>query len=112
MREEGHDILSVRELGWGGKADTVLLFEATAQHRVILTHDADFGTLAIAKGEPYLGIVFLRPGHIKPEFTLQTLRLLFDKSPELPEPFLLVAQRTGDQVKVRVRSRKAGEPDS
>jgi hypothetical protein len=28
----------------------------------VLTHDADFGTLAVHRGEPLTGIVYLRPG--------------------------------------------------
>jgi hypothetical protein len=36
---------------------------------VLLTHDIDFGGVAILAVEPYIGIVYRRPGHISAEFT-------------------------------------------
>jgi len=36
----------------------------------IQTHDSDFGALAIHQGEPVIGEVNLRPGHISPRFTI------------------------------------------
>jgi predicted nuclease of predicted toxin-antitoxin system len=47
---------------------------------VIITHDKDFGTLSIVRGEPMIGIIFLRPGHIDPKFTQETLEVLFQSN--------------------------------
>ncbi|NLF09688.1 MAG: DUF5615 family PIN-like protein [Pirellulaceae bacterium] len=104
LRAEGRDVLDVRESGWSGSSDAELLRRAFASRRVILTHDRDFGALYIARLEPVYGIVYLRPGHIDPRFTLDTLRVLFSRNPELTPPFLLVAKRSGNSVTIRVRS--------
>jgi predicted nuclease of predicted toxin-antitoxin system len=110
LRETGTDIISVGELGWFGKTDAVVLDLAMEQQRVVLTHDSDFGNLAVVQGQPHAGIIFLRPGHIKPLFTLQSLRRLLELPLDLPRQFLLVAQRVGDQLKVRVRPDRTDEP--
>ena len=105
IRVLGWDVVSVREVGWTGKEDRVVLFLANEQGRVVLTHDSDFGRLAIADGEAYLGIVYLRPGHIQPELTLQTIYQLLEQPLELPTPFILVAERSLNRIKIRVRPR-------
>lgn len=74
------------------------------ENRVVLTHDSDFGRLAIANSEPMLGIVFLRPGHIEPTFTLETLEAVFREVEEIASPFILVAERVGERIKIRIRS--------
>lgn len=54
--------------------------------------------------EPVVGIVYLRPGHIDPQFTSATLQVIQSADPDLTPPFLLVAKRTGNQVMIRVRT--------
>ena len=104
LRAEGRDVQDVRESGWMGSSDAELLRRAFAGRRVVITHDRDFGALYIARLEPVFGVVYLRPGHIDPRFTLDTLRVLFSRNPELTPPFLLVAKRSGNSVTIRVRS--------
>lgn len=104
LRGNGFDILDVKESGLTGSSDTKILREAVAQHRVVLTHDGDFGRLAVASSEPIVGIVYLRPGHIEPSFTLATLATVFSLVSEVQEPFILVAERIGDRVKIRLRT--------
>lgn len=103
LRSRGFDVRDVAEEGLFGKADAVLLHRAVAEHRVVVTHDSDFGMLAIRQGEPVVGIVYLRPGHIDPKFTVGTLAAVLDIEADLPEPFLIVARRTGNDVTIRIR---------
>jgi len=70
LREEGFDVLDVIEQGWGGRDDSSLLATAHDQQRIVVTHDRDFGTLAIAESRPMTGIIYLRPGHIDPQFSI------------------------------------------
>ncbi len=67
------------------------------------THDSDFGTLAIARQQPITGIVYLRPGHIQPEFTLATLEALRQQEIHVAPPFIIVALRQQNEVRVRIR---------
>jgi predicted nuclease of predicted toxin-antitoxin system len=104
LKAQGCDVIHVRSCNLAGADDLALLQLAYSQNRVVLTHDSDFGTLSIARLEPLVGIVFLRPGHINPQFTCQTLQVLFHQELQLTPPFVVVAKRTGDEVVIRVRN--------
>jgi hypothetical protein len=49
----------------------------------VVTHDADFGTLAILQNEPLVGIVYLRPGHIDAQFTVATFQAVLPWSTQM-----------------------------
>ena len=96
-------MLDVCEMGKQGAADLDLIRDAVRQRRVIVSHDSDFGTLAIHAGEPIVGILFLRPGHIEPAFTIETVKVLLARDVALTPPFILVARRKGSTVTIRYR---------
>jgi predicted nuclease of predicted toxin-antitoxin system len=104
LRAGGFAVVDVAEAQLNGVSDALILARAVAEGRVVVSHDADFGTLAIARGSPVVGIVYLRPGHVGPEPTIDTLTRLLAADPDLKPPFLLVAKRAGDRVSIRVRS--------
>ncbi len=104
LRERGRDILTVVEAGLKGHPDIDILRAALDAGRVILTHDSDFGSLAIRQGEPWSGIVHVRPGHISPAFVLQILESVDGIGIEVAFPCLLVAARRGSDVRIRLRS--------
>jgi predicted nuclease of predicted toxin-antitoxin system len=47
----------VVEAGLIGQSDEVVLRQAHSEGRVVLTYDSDFGSLAIAQNESFMGIV-------------------------------------------------------
>jgi predicted nuclease of predicted toxin-antitoxin system len=104
LRTRGKDVRTVVDEGLRGSDDVVVLRRAHSTGRVVITHDADFGKLAIQAAEPYTGIVFLRPGHILPAFVLGALAALEASSIAVTPPFIVVVERKEDQVRVRVRS--------
>lgn len=105
LRGRGISVKDVKEEGLVGSEDVALLRLAMNESRVIVTHDSDFGTLAVAGGEPHHGIIYLRPGHIGPEFTIETLQTLFAQDLQVAPPFIIVAVRSGSQVRIRIRQR-------
>jgi predicted nuclease of predicted toxin-antitoxin system len=102
LREGGSDVQSIFEQGKFGLPDTKVLQQATETGRVVLTHDSDFGGLALM-GTQFIGIIYVRPGHIRANFTIKTLEAIRENAPDVQPPFILVAERTGDTVKIRVR---------
>jgi predicted nuclease of predicted toxin-antitoxin system len=92
LRARGLDVLDVRERGWQGRSDEELLEEAHRQGRVVLTHDGDFGTLALLGRRPVVGIVRLRPGHIHSQVTIDALERLLALDLDPSPPFLVVVQ--------------------
>ena len=103
LRDRGFDVLHVAEEGMLGTTDVDLLRRAVSEDRVVLTHDRDFGTLAILAGEPIVGIVYLRPGHIAPGFTIETIEATLREEYDLSPPLILVIRRRDGQVRIRVR---------
>ena len=60
LRVRGHDVLSVKE-SMRSEADDVILARAQAERRIVVTHDKDFGELAIRSRFPAdCGIILLR----------------------------------------------------
>ncbi len=60
LRARGIDALSVQEAGRGGLTDPEQLAFATAEGRVIVTHDQDYLALH-ATGVPHTGIAWCHP---------------------------------------------------
>lgn len=103
LRRQGVDIVSAREEGWGGLTDSQILARAHAMTRFVLTHDSDFGTLAVHRGEAITGIVYLRPGGRPPAAVLADVQALMATEIDWTPPVIAV-YRAG-----RLRLRKLSE---
>jgi len=104
LSARGLAVTSVAEVGLQGRSDREILAFSHARQWVVLTHDRDFGLLSIRERQPYFGIVYLRPGHIDPEFVIEMVEFLVAKDLEVLPPFLLVAERHDGALRVRIRS--------
>ena len=51
LRQDGLDITSISEQGHFGLSDTNVLRQAFRAGRIVLTHDSDFGSLALMGAE-------------------------------------------------------------
>ena len=103
LRQHEHNVRSVVEDDLIGQSDRAVLRTAYADGRIVLTHDSDFGTLVITQEEPFVGIIYLRPGHIRAEFTIQTLRTIDAQALDVEPPFILVAEQKDQTVQIRTR---------
>lgn len=99
LRHQGLDIIDVKEQEWQGKTDRELLEIAYKEERWVLTHDSDFGTLAIHEGMPFAGILFLRLGNLKAENVIQVCQKLLKQDLDYPRKGLVIV----DENKVRIR---------
>lgn len=103
LREQGFNVSDIKENGWFGKKDVDIMPLAYQEHRVIVTHDSDFGTIVFTKREPFIGIVYLRPGHFDAEPHIQSLNAIISSNLIVVSPFILIAENTGQIVKIRMR---------
>ena len=103
LRQQECDVRSIAEEELLGSSDRSVLRAAYADGRVVLTHDSDFGTLVIAQDEPFIGIIYLRPGHIRAKFTIQTLQTIDAQPLDVQPPFIIVAEQRGQAVQIRTR---------
>ena len=99
LRNVGLDVLDVKEQHWYGQNDEVLLDIAFRDHRFILTHDSDFGTLAVNKGKPYYGILYLRLKNLKSTNVIRVCDHVFRKDLDVFSGAILVIEET----RIRIR---------
>jgi predicted nuclease of predicted toxin-antitoxin system len=59
LRDLGHDVVTVSELGLSRAVDSDLLVHARTNHRIFITRDRDFGRLIFAKRSG-AGVIYLR----------------------------------------------------
>jgi predicted nuclease of predicted toxin-antitoxin system len=103
LRHNSFDIVDVKELNFCGKSDEFLFNYATEQKRVIISHDSDFGRLLFLGNYTFSGIIYLRPGHLKPEISILSLKTLFDQNLEIKFPFIITIENNLEKVKIRLR---------
>lgn len=104
LRVAGFDVISVFDLKLEGQPDTRVLSEATARNRVVVTHDTDFGQIVFTTHVPFIGIIYLKPGHLLASFTISSLKTIFAENAELIPPFIVIADHKGAHIKLRIRN--------
>ena len=92
LRTRNVDVLYVREEGWKFHTDRDILANAHARHRFVLTHDSDFGTLAIHQKQPITGIIHLRPGGRPAAEVIADLQTLIEMQVDWTPPLIAVYQ--------------------
>lgn len=103
LRRAGFSVVTAFDAALRGAKDAEVLQRAFAENRAVLTHDADFGRIATLEGAPVCGIVYLRPGHVDPEFTIGSLATLLDRDPDVEPPYIVVVRRARNEVRIRLR---------
>lgn len=104
LRARGHDVRSVWDEALVGRPDVEVLETATRLGRVVVTHDVGFGRSAIRAGTSFVGIVYLRPGHISAAFVLDIVDALCTAAADVRSPFIAIAERQQSTVRLRVRT--------
>ncbi|MFN4256190.1 MAG: DUF5615 family PIN-like protein [Saprospiraceae bacterium] len=104
LRQQGFDVLDIKEMRMFRLPDKDVLGMAYAQNRVVISQDSDFGTLIFRDKAPFIGVIYLRPGHQSPQIHIESFQAILDGQLELAVPFVLVAENTGEMVKIRLRT--------
>jgi predicted nuclease of predicted toxin-antitoxin system len=104
LRARRYDVHTASEEQLVGRPDRAVLERAVFQHRVVVTHDLGFGRTAIQAGSSFVGIIYIRPGHISAAFVLAIVDALRESTLDVQPPFVVVAERRETAVRVRVRT--------
>ena len=105
FRELGYDVLDIKEEHWYGKNDDEILNIAFQEQRFILTHDSDFGTLAINEGKTCYGIFYLRLSNLKPADVVRICKSVLKMDIEVSQGTIIVIE----EKKIRVRNLESEE---
>ncbi len=99
LRNIGVDVLDTKEQQWHGTDDETLLNIACQEHRFVLTHDSDFGTLAVNQRKPCYGILYLRLKNLKPVNVIRICKDLFRRDMEIISHTIWVIE----EARIRIR---------
>ena len=98
LRERGFDVLAVRE-SMRGADDVTILQRADAEQRLVVTHDKDFGELAVRHHLPAsCGIILLRLSGTDPSSDNHRVLEAIDSRSDWEGHFSVV---TGDRIRMR-----------
>ena len=99
LRATGYDVSDIKELGLFGLPDREVLARAHAEQRIIITHDADFGMLAINQGVPFIAIIYIRLRNLSADTVIGVLDRFVKTEIDINNGMLVVIEE--DRVRVR-----------
>ena len=67
LREGGHDVVHVADLGMASAPDTKVYLRALAERRIMVTQDSDFGPIHSVAGGDGIGVVLVRLSDGRPK---------------------------------------------
>ena len=97
--------MSVYERGLAHLDGEAILELARVEERFVLTHDSDFGKLAILESRPIHGVLFLRPGDDPPDVVIAGLGALLSAEVDWNPPLIAVYGR--ERLRIRRLSPEA-----
>ncbi len=93
LREQGHDVVHLRERGLQRLPNGQIVALAALEDRVILTFDLDFGELVASPGSRIVSVILFRMNNTTSRFVTQRLsRVLPDIERPLAEGAIVVIE--------------------
>lgn len=99
LRELEYDIIDIKEKQWFGKEDEEILNIAFQENRFVLTHDSDFGTLAVNEGKDCYGVLYIRLKNLKHDNVIRVCEAVFQMDIEVIPGTIIVIEES----KIRIR---------
>lgn len=100
----GIDVVKVESILPKGSGDDVIISEAEKNGRVVITQDAGFGKSQFTGAIRKTGIIYIYPGHVGSALIIEILNHLFNQSLSVELPFIVVAQKKHEHIKIRTRN--------
>lgn len=100
FRTRGFDVRDIKEMGSFGLSDREILALAHSEQRVVITHDADFGMLAINQAVPFTAIIYLRLKNHSPAAVINVIDKFLSTGFDVAIGMLIVIE----EERVRVRT--------
>ncbi len=99
LRGLGYDVLDVKERRWHGKEDAELLQKAARAKRFVISHDRDFGKLAINQRRPCYGVIYLRLKDQRSANAVRVMREFLNSHPNIRPGTLIVLRESRARIR-------------
>ena len=103
LEQQGNEVSGIAKERLFGIDDLDIITKAYNENKIILTQDSDFGKIIYTQKITFACIMYLRPGHFDGVFHIPTLEVILKNSDKIKENTIIVGQRKGTTIKVRVR---------
>ena len=101
LKQIGFDAKHLHEENLDTLADNLILEKAHREHRVILTHDLDFGELVAASGDNLPSVIIFRLRNMRPENVNRHIEsIVLNHKPELDAGAIISV--TEGQIRIRM----------
>ena len=98
------DVIELYSILPKGSGDNVIIDEAQKSGRVVITQDVGFGKSQFTGDIKMVGIIYIYPGHVGAATLIEVLGHILDQSLTVELPFVIVAQKKDEHIKVRTRN--------
>ena len=93
LRQQGHDVVSVREID-ARASDANVLATAVSENRIIITMDKNFGELIHKSGHPHRGVLLLRMEEQDGKTKVKTVSRILEEHRQATKPILRLSERS------------------
>jgi predicted nuclease of predicted toxin-antitoxin system len=100
LRSAGHEAVHIRDYGMQSATDDAVLARAAAESRILVSADADFGTLLVVSQTKGPSVILFRRAPRKPG---AQLTLLLSNLPVIAEPLAKGSIVVIERTRIRVR---------
>lgn len=93
LRQEGHEVVHLREEGLQRLPDPAILEKARQEERAVLTFDLDFGDLLAIGGQKYPSVIIFRlRNESPPTVTMALFQALADERHALADGAIIIVE--------------------
>jgi predicted nuclease of predicted toxin-antitoxin system len=108
LRDQGHDVMHLRDQGLERLPDPDILAKAREEKRILITHDLEFGELLGSAGARLPSVITFRLRNMSPDSVIHYLREILEHHRAILEKGAIMSVSEG-QIRIRTLPLRSAE---
>jgi predicted nuclease of predicted toxin-antitoxin system len=108
LRDQGHDVIHLRDQGLERLPDPDILAKAREEERILITHDLEFGELLGSAGAQLPSVITFRLRNMSPDSVNHYLREILEHHRAILEKGAIMSVSEG-QIRIRTLPLRSAE---